>query len=69
MEFIQNRTAPDELWFCPIFNRKIDEGLCWEVSNIGDDSLGLHGDEYPPCGWAEAHKICDKCQHYADWGA
>ena len=38
---------------CPIFHREIDEGLCWEISNIGDDSLKLPPHEVPPCGWDE----------------
>ena len=24
--------------FCPIFNHKIADGLCWDISNIGNDS-------------------------------
>ena len=39
MVFRTNDTAKPEEWFCPIYNRKIDCGLCFEVSNIGDDTL------------------------------
>jgi hypothetical protein len=41
--------------------------LCFEVSNIGDDTLCLKGDDKPPCNWAEAHKTCLNCPRYADW--
>lgn len=53
-----------EFWYCPIFDKEIDEGLCWDISNIGNDSLCLSADERPPCGWEEAYKICKACQHY-----
>jgi hypothetical protein len=53
--------------FCPIFNHEIADGLCWDISNIGNDSLMLPPEKTPPCGWDEAHEICLKCQHYADW--
>ena len=55
-----------EFWYCPIFDKEIDEGLCWDISNIGNDSLCLSADERPPCGWEEAYKICKACQHYAE---
>lgn len=53
---------------CPMFSHEIDCGLCWEISNIGDDSLKLRDEEKPKCGWEEAHKICDKCPEYSKWG-
>lgn len=67
MVFRTNDTAKSEEWFCPIYNSKIDCGLCFEVSNIGDDTLCLKGDDKPPCNWAEAHKTCLNCPRYADW--
>ena len=67
MVFRTNDTAKPEEWFCPIYNRKIDCGLCFEVSNIGDDTLYLKGDDKPPCNWAEAHKTCLNCPRYAVW--
>lgn len=63
---IDNSTQLEE-WFCPVYKRKIDAGLCFDVSNIGDDSLCLTGNEKPPCSWTESHKICDSCRHYTDW--
>ena len=67
MVFRTNDTAKPEEWFCPIYNRKIDCGLCFEVSNIGDDTLCLMGDDKQPCNWAEAHKTCLNCPRNADW--
>lgn len=67
MEFRISDDVKLEEWFCPIYNRKIDCGLCFDISNIGDDILCLKGDDKPSCSWDEAHKSCLKCQHYADW--
>ena len=67
MEFRTSETAKLEKWFCPVYNHKIDSGLCFEVSNIGDDTLCLKGNDKPPCNWAEAHKICLDCPRYVDW--
>ena len=64
MVLITDRTAPDEMHECPVFGRKIDDGLCFEVANIGNDSLMLSPEETPACGWDEAHKICSKCPYY-----
>lgn len=58
---------PDPMVFCPIFNHEIADGLCWDISNIGNDSLMLPPEKTPPCSWDEAHKSCLQCQHYADW--
>lgn len=59
---------PDPLVFCPIFNHKIAGGLCWDISNIGNDSLMLPPEKIPPCGWEAAHKICDQCPVYKEMG-
>lgn len=53
-------------WQCPIFGKVIDAGLCWEISNIGDDSLQLAENETPPCGWTAAHAVCAQCPRYQD---
>ena len=59
---------PDPLVFCPIFNHKIADGLCWDISNIGNDSLMLPPEKTPPCGWEKAHKICLSCHVYKEMG-
>lgn len=68
MEFRINDDVKLEEWFCPIYNRKIDCGLCFDVSNIGNDSLCLTGDDKPPCSWDNAHKICLDCHVYKEMG-
>ena len=50
--------------FCPLFNKEIDEGYCWELCNIGTDEILLEGDEVKD--WKEAYKICDKCGRFSD---
>ena len=59
---------PDPQVFCPIFGRKIADGLCWDISNIGNDSLMLPLEKIPPCGWEKAHQICDECPVYQEMG-
>lgn len=56
---------PDPMVHCPLFGRDIAQGLCWDISNIGDDSLMLPPEKTPPCGWDAAHKVCMKCPQYA----
>ena len=59
---------PDPMVKCPLFGKEIADGLCWDISNIGNDSLKLPANEVPPCGWAEAHKVCAKCPQYLEMG-
>ena len=46
MEFRISDDVKLEEWFCPIYNRKIDCGLCFDISNIGDDILCLKCQHY-----------------------
>ena len=50
--------------FCPLLNKEIDEGYCWELCNIGTDEILLEGDDVKD--WKEAYKICDKCGRFSD---
>lgn len=50
--------------FCPLLDKEIDEGYCWELCNIGTDEILLEGDTVKD--WDEANKICDKCGRYSD---
>lgn len=63
MDYSNNNAVPD-IVFCKLFNREIDYGLCWDISNIGNDSLKLSPEEAPSCGWNKAHEICDNCPIY-----
>ena len=67
MDLKQNNCATLKKWFCPVYGHEIDESLCWEISNIGNNSLKLSEKETPPCGWDDAHRMCDKCPHDSDW--
>lgn len=53
-------------WYCPIYGRKIDEALCYEIANIGCD-LSFPVADKPPCSSSEAHEQCKNCPHYAEW--
>ncbi|WOC33244.1 hypothetical protein [Caproicibacterium argilliputei] len=64
MDFIMKPKSEDEQAFCPIWNKKISAGLCFDISNIGNDSLNLPQKLRPPCGWRTAHEICDTCENY-----
>ena len=50
--------------FCPLLDKEIDEGYCWELCNIGTDEILLEGDTVKD--WDEANKISDKCGRYSD---
>ena len=50
--------------FCPLLNKEIESGYCWELCNIGTDEILLKGDEVKD--WNEAYKICDECGRYSD---
>lgn len=46
---------------CPIFDKEIPSGLCWEICNIGNDSVILPSELKLPYSWKEANKTCNKC--------
>ena len=50
--------------FCPIFNREIEEGYCWELCNIGTDEILYKEDKGKVADWDEAQRICKKCGRY-----
>lgn len=52
----------NELVFCPLVNREIDWGYCWELCNIAEDYILLKGDTVKD--WDEAQKVCEKCGRY-----
>ena len=63
----EKRSVNEELFFCPIYQREIDVGLCWEICNLGNDGLCLQGTEHLPCEWKEAVKRCEACPHSLEW--
>lgn len=50
--------------FCPLLNKKIEEGYCWELCNIATNDILLAGDNV--MDWDEAQKTCKKCGRYED---
>lgn len=60
--------VPDPQVFCPIVDHGIADGLCWEIANIGNDSLNLPPEKTPPCGWDEARQRCLNCSVYEEMG-
>ena len=49
---------------CPLLNKEIDEGYCWELCNIGTDEILLDGDKVPD--WDVALAVCKQCGRYSD---
>ncbi len=60
----QIKVSEDPMIFCPLLNREIAEGYCWELCNIGTDDILLYGDKIDD--WDEAQKICEECGRYND---
>ena len=50
--------------FCPLLNKEIETGYCWELCNIGTDEILLEEDKVE--NWENAQKICRKCGIYYD---
>ena len=53
-----------EIVKCPLLNKEIDEGYCWELCNIGTNDILLEDDIVSD--WDEAAQICKKCGRYED---
>ena len=47
---------------CPLLNKEIDWGYCWELCNIATDDILLEGDTVPD--WDKALEVCKKCGRY-----
>ena len=50
--------------YCPLFEKEIEEGYCWELCNIATDDILLEGDTVND--WDAAQEICQKCGRYED---
>lgn len=50
--------------YCPLLQKEVEDGYCWELCNIGADDILLDGDVITD--WDEAQKICEKCGRYSD---
>lgn len=67
MALAKNNAAHLLLWHCPIYNRKIDEGLCWELANLDLQSLKLPKPDKIPCSIEDAEKKCRNCPRRSYW--
>lgn len=50
--------------YCPLLRKDIEVGYCWELCNIGDDSVLLPGDIVE--GWHAAQQVCRECGEFED---
>ena len=50
--------------YCPLLNKNVDEGYCYELRNIGTEDILLGEDKVDD--WDEALTICIKCGRYED---
>lgn len=60
---------PDPQVFCPIFNHEIADGLCWDISNIGNDSLMLPPEKNHPVGGMKLIKFAANAPSIKKWGS
>jgi hypothetical protein len=50
--------------FCPLLNREIEDGYCWDLCNIATDDILLADDHVHD--WDKAQSVCKKCGRYED---
>lgn len=50
--------------YCPLLNRKIEWGYCWELCNIATNDILLEGDKIED--WKSAQRVCEKCGRYKE---
>ena len=54
----------NEKIFCPLVDREIEEGYCYELCNIATDEILLDGDKVSD--WDEAQDVCKQCGIYEE---
>ena len=54
----------NEKIYCPLLDKKIEVGYCYELCNIATDEILLDGDKVED--WDEAQEICKQCGIYED---
>ena len=59
-----NRNEIENDVFCPLLNKTINTGYCWELCNIGTDEILMGDDKVPD--WDKATEICRECGRYND---
>ncbi len=58
LEIVSNKV------YCPLLDKEIEDGYCWELCNIATDDILIDGDVVN--NWGTARKICQKCGRYED---
>lgn len=56
--------ADDDAVFCPLLNKRIEWGYCWELCNIATDDILLKGDVVED--WDVAQQVCRRCGRYEE---
>lgn len=54
----------DKIIECPLLNKKISEGYCFDLCNIATDDILLGKDKVQD--WDKAQEICERCGRYED---
>lgn len=54
--------AKSEKIYCPLLERYIEWGYCWELRNIGTNEILIESDVVED--WDKALDICKKCGLY-----
>jgi hypothetical protein len=54
----------DEMVSCPLLNREISVGYCFDLCNIATDDILFPRDKGKVSDWDKAQIVCDKCGRY-----
>ena len=54
----------NEIIDCPLLNKKISEGYCFDLCNIAIDDILLDSDKIDD--WDKAQEICKDCGRYEE---
>ncbi len=51
---------------CPLLDKDISEGYCFDLCNIATDDILFPEDKGKIKNWDEAQRVCEKCGRYND---
>lgn len=54
----------DKMVKCPLLNKMISEGYCFDLCNIATNDILFDGDIVD--NWDDAQEVCKKCGRYND---
>lgn len=58
--------SKDKTIECPLLNKEISEGYCYELCNIATDDILFPEDKGKVSDWDKAQDICKQCGIYND---